>query len=88
MLKFKVDYQAVSAQEYDQRFREREIRYLQRKAAKLGFTLSPSTTPVLAVSYHVVLGGVFILTCANYRSASPTENKPHAKYAAYTGDTP
>jgi transposase len=50
MLKFKLDYQAVSAQEYDQRFREREIRYLQRKAAKFGFTLSPSTTPVLAVS--------------------------------------
>jgi hypothetical protein len=50
MLKSKVDYQAVSAQKYDQRFREREIRYLQRKAAKLGFTLSLSTTPVLAVS--------------------------------------
>jgi len=50
MLKFIVDYQAVSAQEYDQRFREREIRYFQRKAAKFGFTLSPSTTPVLAVS--------------------------------------
>jgi len=50
MLKFKVDYQAVSAQEYDQRFRKCKIRYLQRKAAKLGFTLSPSTTPVLAVS--------------------------------------
>jgi hypothetical protein len=28
MLKFKVDYQAVSAQKYDQSFREREIRYL------------------------------------------------------------
>ena len=50
MLKFKVDYQAVSAQEYDQRFREREIQYLQRKAAKLGFTLSLSTAPALAVS--------------------------------------
>ena len=50
MLKFKLDYQAVSAQKYDQRFREREIRYLQRKAAKLGFTLSSSTTPVLAAS--------------------------------------
>jgi len=50
MLKFKSDYLAVSAQEYDQRFREREIRYLQRKSTKLGFTLSPSTTPVLAVS--------------------------------------
>ena len=50
MLKFKVDYQAVITQEYDQRFRENEIRYLQRKAAKFGLTLSPSTTPVLAVS--------------------------------------
>jgi hypothetical protein len=50
MLKFKLDYQAISAQKYDQRFREREIRYLQRKAAKLGFTLSSSTTPVLAAS--------------------------------------
>ena len=39
-----------SAQEYDQRSREREIRYLQRKAAKLGFTLSPSTILILAVS--------------------------------------
>ena len=47
---FKVDYQAIITQEYDQRFREREIRYLQRKAAKLGFTLSPLTNPVLAVS--------------------------------------
>lgn len=50
LLKFKIDDQAVSAQEYDRRFREREIRYLQRKAAKLGFTLSPSTSPALAVS--------------------------------------
>ena len=39
MLKFKVDYQAVITQEYDQRFRENEIRYLQRKAAKFGLTL-------------------------------------------------
>jgi transposase len=50
LLKFKIDDQAVSAQEYDRRFREREIRYLQRKAAKLGFTLSLSTSPALAVS--------------------------------------
>lgn len=50
MLKFKVEYQAVSAHEYEQRFREREIRYLQRKAAKLGFSLLPSSTPVFAVS--------------------------------------
>lgn len=41
LLKFKVEYQSMSAQEYEQQFREREIRYLQRKAARLGFTLSP-----------------------------------------------
>ena len=52
MLKFIVDYQTVSAQKYDQRFREREIRYLHRKAAKFGFTISPSTTLVLAVYQH------------------------------------
>ena len=36
----------MSAEEYAQRFRERELRHLQRKAARLGFTL----TPVGAVS--------------------------------------
>ncbi|MGQ9716043.1 MAG: IS110 family transposase [Anaerolineae bacterium] len=41
MLKFKVEYLPASAQEYEQQFREREIRHLQRKAARLGFTLSP-----------------------------------------------
>jgi len=50
MIKFKVEYQALSAHEYDYHFREREIRYLQRKAAKLGFSLASSTSPVLAVS--------------------------------------
>ncbi len=46
LLKFKVEYQQMSADEYEQQFREREIRHLQRKAARLGFTL----TPVGAVS--------------------------------------
>lgn len=41
MLKFKVEYQALKAEEYDQRFREREIKYLQRKATRLGFAISP-----------------------------------------------
>jgi transposase len=50
MLKFKVEYQALSAEEYEQHFREREIRYLQRKAARLGLTLSPSTAAPAAVS--------------------------------------
>ncbi len=50
MLKYKLEYQAMNAADYEKQFREREIKYLQRKAAKLGFTLSPSTTPLRAVS--------------------------------------
>lgn len=43
MLKFQLEYQAISAIEYEQHFREREIKYLQRKAAQFGFSLLPST---------------------------------------------
>lgn len=41
LLKFKVEYQQMSAEEYEQQFRERELRHLQRKAARLGFSLTP-----------------------------------------------
>ncbi len=41
MLKYKVEYQQMSAQEYEQQFRERQIRHLHRKAARLGFSLTP-----------------------------------------------
>ncbi len=50
MLKDKMEYRAVTTAEYEQRFREREIKYLQRKAAHLGFSLSPATAPASAVS--------------------------------------
>jgi hypothetical protein len=50
MLKHKVEYQVVTAADYEQRFREREVKYLKRKAARLGFSLSPATAPGLAVS--------------------------------------
>ena len=43
MLKYKVEYDPVSAQEYDDRFRERQIKYLKRKAQRLGFTLVSDT---------------------------------------------
>ncbi len=48
MLKYKVEYQQMSAQEYEQQFRERQIRHLHRKAARLGFSLTPiaAATPV------------------------------------------
>ncbi|HNT76401.1 MAG TPA: IS110 family transposase [Anaerolineae bacterium] len=42
MLKDKVPYEHTTAQEEDERFREREIAYLRRRAAKLGLTLNES----------------------------------------------
>jgi hypothetical protein len=50
ILKFRMEYQTVTAGEYEQRYREREIRYLQHKAAHLGFTISLLIPPVQAVS--------------------------------------
>jgi len=41
MLKNKVQYIRTSANSYDQRYREQQIRYLKRRAAKLGFQLAP-----------------------------------------------
>jgi hypothetical protein len=41
-LKNRLPYHDIGAAEYNQRFREREMRYLQKKAAKLGYTLSPA----------------------------------------------
>jgi len=41
LLKYQVEYRQTTAQEYEQQFREREIRHLQRKAARLGFSLTP-----------------------------------------------
>ena len=41
-----VEYQAISAREYGQQFKQREIRYLQRKAARSGLTLAPSQKAV------------------------------------------
>lgn len=41
LLKHQVEYQQLSAEAYEQQFREQEIRHLQRKAARLGFELAP-----------------------------------------------
>jgi transposase len=48
MLKERKPFQEMSADAYDQQYRERELKYLQRKAAKLGFDLAPKvlTEPV------------------------------------------
>jgi hypothetical protein len=40
MLQDRVPYHAIGAAEDNQRFRERELKYFQQQAAKLGYTLS------------------------------------------------
>jgi hypothetical protein len=42
MLKNRVQYHDIGETGYTQQFREREMRYLQKKAAQLGYTLSPA----------------------------------------------
>lgn len=48
MLKAKVPYTHTTAQEDDERFREREIAYLRHKAAKLGLTLLEPEVPLVS----------------------------------------
>ncbi len=50
MLKNKVPYTRISATSYDKRYRDQQVRYLKRKAAKLGFQLIPNQPPPRAVS--------------------------------------
>jgi hypothetical protein len=42
MLKNRGQYHDIGATEYNTRFRERAMQYLQKKTAKLGYTLSPA----------------------------------------------
>lgn len=44
MLKYRKPFHIVTSQEYDQFQRQREIRHLQKKAAKLGFALTQEVT--------------------------------------------
>ena len=46
MLKYKVEYEPLSVAEYERHYRDQQLKYLRKKAAKLGFQLTPS----LAVS--------------------------------------
>ena len=43
MLKYRTPYHDLGGEEYERRARERELRNLTRRAAKLGMTLAPST---------------------------------------------
>jgi len=42
MLKYKVEYEPRSIQEYERHYQEQQIKYLQKKAAKFGFQLAPT----------------------------------------------
>ena len=42
MLKYKVEYEPLSVAQYEQHYRERQLKYLQKKAAKLCFQLTPT----------------------------------------------
>ena len=42
MLKYKVEYVPLSVVEYEKHYREQQIKYLQKKAAKFGFQLAPA----------------------------------------------
>ena len=41
MLKYQVEYEPLSTQEYEKHYREQQIKYLVKKAAKFGFQLAP-----------------------------------------------
>jgi len=45
MLKEKQPYQGLSKREYKEKFRERELKSLQRRAARLGLSLTPIAPP-------------------------------------------
>ena len=41
MMKYQVEYEPLSTQEYENHYREQQIKYLVKKAAKFGFQLAP-----------------------------------------------
>ncbi len=42
MLKYKVEYETISVEEYEKKYKEQQIKYMKKKAAKLGFQLVPA----------------------------------------------
>lgn len=44
MLKYQVEYEPLSVSEYEKRYHDRQVKYLEKKAAKFGFQLTPAVT--------------------------------------------
>jgi transposase len=42
MLKYKVEYEMIDVEEYEVKYKEQQIKYMRKKAAKLGFQLVPA----------------------------------------------
>ena len=40
--KYKVEYETISVEEYEKQYKEQQLKYMKRKAAKLGFALVPA----------------------------------------------
>jgi len=41
MLKYKVEYETINVEEYEKKYKEQQIKYMKKKAAKFGFQLIP-----------------------------------------------
>ncbi len=42
MLKYKVEYETMNVEEYEKKYREQQLKYMKKKAAKLGYQLIPA----------------------------------------------
>ena len=42
MLKYKVEYETISVEEYEQKYQEQQFKYMRKRAAKLGYQLVPA----------------------------------------------
>jgi len=42
MLKYKVEYETISVEEYEKKYKAQQLKYVKKKAAGLGFALVPA----------------------------------------------
>ena len=42
MLKYKVEYETISVEEYEKKYRDQQLKYMKKKAARLGYQLVPA----------------------------------------------
>jgi transposase len=42
MLRYKMEYETISVDEYEKKYQEQQLKYMSKKAAKLGYQLVPA----------------------------------------------